>query len=181
MDADKLCMDAENKTRRPLACYFVGGLLLCFLVAAIAFGIAMHLGWPEIFCRSGLLKAHGMCAIFGMIGATLAAMRKYYQALITEETDATKGQPSEKINWGWGWQYYYVTRPLLGAILGALSFTLSYVGIQILAKPSDIQLSNHGRYLLFGLALVSGFSVSHVLNRLNSVAKQVFKASSSKR
>jgi hypothetical protein len=175
---DEISFGAENMTKHPASCYFIGVLLPLYLAIAMAIGVAMHLGWPRLLCESHLLKVHVMCALFGMVGASVAAIRKYYQVLISEATGLSRGKPSTT-NWDWGWIYYYATRPLLGSVLGALSCTLSYVGVQVLAKPSDIEFSNHGRYLLFAIALVSGFSVSHVLDRLNAVSKQVFRGSSS--
>lgn len=178
-----MALDSDNpapqgRIRHPAGCYVVGGVLpLCLLAAAFSI-VAVHLRWPTIVQASLMLRAHTMCALFGMLGATLAAIRKYYRALISEATAFAKGEQSPLTNWGWGWLYYYMTRPLLGAVLGALSFTLSYIGLQLLAKPSDIQISTQGRYLLVALSFVSGFSVSHVLDRLDAVSRQVFKRTS---
>ena len=74
-----------------------------------------------------------------------------------------------------GWLYYYLTRPVLGAILGALTFTLSYVGFHVLSSVRTDQVSNEGKNLLFAVAFVSGFSVSHVLDRLEAVSRQIFQ------
>lgn len=168
----------QDVARYPTACYLVGVLLPVILCCAAVSAVCVHLGCPRLLCSSVLLKAHAMCALFGMIGATLAAIRKYYRALISESTSLRNGAVGSRTDWSLGWVYYYLTRPLLGATLGALSFTLSYVGVQVLTKGEGMQIADHGRYLLFGLAFVSGFAVSHVLDRLDAVAKQAFRASS---
>ena len=164
----------------PRSCLVVGVALAGYLLVGLATVIAVHLNAISWIAKSDLLRAHAMCGGFGMIGASMAGMRKFYRTLITESTNRLAGRDSPPTIWDFGWLYYYFTRPLLGAILGALTFTLTFAGFQVLAKPSDITLSNQGRYLLYALSFVSGFSVSHVLDRLNSLARQAFKAESSK-
>jgi hypothetical protein len=58
---------------------------------------------------------------------------------------------------------------------------MSFVGLSVLATPSKIAISDDGRYLLYALAFLSGFAVSEVLDRLNSVAKEVFKSNIAER
>jgi len=165
-----------TRIRRPKACYVVGCVLVLFVFIAIILIIAVHLNIVERLTTSLMLRTHIMCGAFGMLGAAVAAIRKYYRTLITESTATAEGHATPPVIWDLGWIFYYMTRPLLGAILGALSFTLSFVGFQVLATQPDIQISEEGRYLLLALAFVSGFAVSQVLDRLNSVAKEMFKA-----
>jgi len=161
--------------RRPKVCYLIGGyLLLAVLLSAIG-AVAIHLIGTSWISESWVLRTHAMCGCFGALGASMAAMRKYYRALITESTDHSSGSRIRSAVWDWGWIYYYLTRPVLGGLLGSVSFTLSFVGFQVLAENKTIQLSNQGRYLLYGVAFLCGFSVSHVLDRLNSIAKQAFR------
>jgi hypothetical protein len=167
---------APVASRPPKACYLVGGVLLVYLALAVTFVLVVHANVVEWLSGTWLLRAHAMCAGFGMMGSSIASMRKYYRALITDSVNSRSGNKVQTAFWDFGWVYYYLTRPLVGGVLGALSFTLSFVGFQALAKPSEMEISNQGRYLLFALAFVAGFSVSHVLDRLNSVSKQIFKA-----
>jgi hypothetical protein len=44
-----------------------------------------------------------------------------------------------------------------------------------ITEPVGTQISTKGRYVIYGLSFMSGFAVSHVLDRLNAVSKQVFK------
>jgi hypothetical protein len=171
---------ATTRIHRPAACYVVGVVLILFMLFAGALIVAVHLNAVEWLSRTSLLRTHVMCAAFGMLGAAMAGVRKYYKTLITETTARMGTLPSGPVVWDLGWLVYYLTRPILGAILGALSFTLSFVGFHVLANPSKIEISDEGRYLLFALAFVAGFAVSQVLDRLNSVAKEIFKASSEK-
>jgi hypothetical protein len=115
-----------------------------------------------------------MCGAFGMLGAAVAAIRKYYRTLITESTARAANRPVTPSVWDFGWMFYYLTRPLLGSILGSLTYTLSFVGFQVLATSTDIQISSNGKYLLYALSFMAGFSVSQALDRLNALAKQVF-------
>jgi hypothetical protein len=148
------------------------------LAVVIVFLVHLNiLGW---ITRSPLLRAHVLCGAFGMLGSSMAAIRKYYRALITESTSAASGLAAPRLAWDFGWVFYYLTRPILGAILGALSFTLSFVGFHVFAKPTQIEISNEGRYLLFALAFISGFAVSHALDRLNSVARELLQTEAGK-
>jgi hypothetical protein len=160
----------------PRACYAVGIALLVYLLLAVSAILLIHLDTLSVLASSRLLRAHSMCAAFGMLGATVAAIRKYYRTLITQSTAWGACQPVSPNNWTLGWLYYYLTRPLLGGVLGALVYTLSFVGIQILVRPKQIEISSEGRYLLFGLAFLSGFAVSHVLDALEAIARKVFRA-----
>jgi hypothetical protein len=172
--------NAENALQRPKTCYWVGGALGLYLAAAVAVIFLVHLNVLESITKSPLLRAHVLCGAFGMLGSSMAAIRKYYRSLITESTSAASGATATPLLWDFGWVFYYLTRPILGGILGALSFTLSFVGFHILAQPAQIELSNEGRYLLFALAFISGFAVSQALDRLNSVAKELLQTDASK-
>lgn len=143
---------------------------------SVAMIVCVHLDiWPA-FSKTHMLRSHVMCGSFGMLGATLAAMRKFYRTLITESTAKAASKPVIPAIWDFGWVYYYLTRPVLGGILGALTYTLSFVGFHVLAAQPDVKMSAEGRYLLCALSFVSGFSVSHALDRLNVLAKQFFQA-----
>jgi len=163
-----------SANKPPFSCYVVGILLVLYLLAGVLLILAVHLNLTLLLARTPLLRANMIATGFGIVGAAMAAMRKYYQALITDSTARAKGKTSASPAWDLGWVYYYLTRPLLGGVLGALSFTLSFIGFEVMAKTPDAELSDQGRYLLFALAFVAGFAVSHVLDRLNSIAKRTF-------
>jgi hypothetical protein len=121
-------------TRLPKACYIVGVVLLLYLGAAIGFVLLVHSNVVGCLSATWLLRDHAMCAGFGMMGSSIASMRKYYRVLITDSANSRSGNTAQTATWDFGWVYYYLTRPLVGGVLGALSFTLSFVGFQALAK-----------------------------------------------
>jgi hypothetical protein len=138
--------------------------------------VIVHLNLIRPLAGAWLLRTHVLCAGFGMAGASIASIRKYYRTLITESS----GTPSERAalapnRWTFGWVFYYCTRPILGAALGAFSFMLSFVGFQILARPYEMGISDEGKYLLYAVAFMSGFAASHVLDRLAAIARQAFQ------
>ncbi len=108
----------------------------------------------------------------------MASIRKYYKYLISHSTALINNKECVPMDWSLGWVYYYLTRPILGAVLGAITFTLSFIGFQILSDAQQIEISGKGKNLLFALAFVSGFSVSHVLDRVEAISRQIFKSSS---
>ena len=160
----------------PKGCYWVGAALVVYVVLAVTILVCVHLNVSTILANAKILRAHVMCGAFGMLGAAVAATRKYYRTLITESTARATGKQVLSSVWDFGWVYYYLTRPSLGAVLGALSYTLSFLGFQVLAAPADLEISTEGRFLLYALAFVSGFSVSQVLDRLDAVARQLFQS-----
>lgn len=162
----------------PKSCYFVGVSLVIYLLFAVLAILFIHLNLLPVLTIETLLRMHLMCGAFGMLGASVASIRKYYKVLITEATEKQSGKTVQKTDWSLGWVYYYLTRPLLGTVLGALSFTLSFIGFHVLANQPTIEISANGRYALFALAVVSGFSVSHVLDRLEEVSRQIFQSAS---
>lgn len=163
----------------PGICYVVGAFLIAYLLVAACIIIFVHLNFFETLGITSFLRAHILCGAFGMLGATLSSIRKYYKYLITHSTSIMTGAFVPPMDWSLGWVYYYISRPLLGSILGALTFLLSFIGFQVLAEPTLLDISSKGKYLLFTLAFLTGFSVSHVLDRLEAISKQIFQATTS--
>ncbi len=159
----------------PVGYYVVGIALVAYILLSLSIVLVTHLDLLPGLSARDLLRTHVLCGAFGMLGAAMASMRKYYRVLITESTARASGREDAATDWALGWLYYYLTRPILGAILGALSFTLSYIGFQVLSSVPANQVSNEGKNLLLAVAFVSGFSVSHVLDRLEAVSKQIFQ------
>jgi hypothetical protein len=170
----------ESSPTAPLP-RFIGITLLAYLAIAIVTLIIVHIDAIAILLKFPLLRAHAMCAAFGMLGATVAAIRKYYQTLITFGVNAdhltTRHPPGSE----YGWSFYYLTRPILGGIMGALVYMLTFISVQILAKPAKLDLASEGRMLLYALAFVSGYAVSNVLNRVEVVSRRVFRERPTKR
>lgn len=166
---------AKKYEEYPIACRVVGVLLIVFLFIAVAIIFVAHLNCIEVLAQSDLLRSHVICGAFGMLGASIASVRKYYQYLITYSTAKATGRSNQSMDWSLGWVYYYLTRPILGSVLGALAYLLSFIGFQVLAGSNSLEISNKGKYLLFAVSFVSGFSVSHVLDRVDAVSKQIFQ------
>ena len=162
----------------PPICYFIGLSLILYLLAILLLMISVHVGALPFLEGHALLRLHLMAGLFGALGAAISAMRKYYHALITANTDRATGKQNVLVDWTFGWVYYYLTRPLLGGTLGSLSSTLTDVGFNILTGPIPTPISGGGRQLIYGLALLAGFSVSHTLDRLDALARELFRASS---
>jgi len=159
----------------PIACYVVGILLIVYLFISVSVILAVYLNYCDILAHSDLLRSHVICGAFGMLGAAIASIRKYYKYLITYSTAKASGRSVQPMDWSFGWVYYYLTRPILGSALGALAYLLSFIGFHILADSPSLDISNKGEYILFAVSFVSGFSVSHVLDRVEAVAKQIFQ------
>jgi hypothetical protein len=166
--------EVPSTEKIPWQGYIVGIVLISYFFIGIIAVISIHLDSYDILKKSALLRTHFFCASFGFLGATIALIRKYYKHLITLSNAQKNKKFFPQMDWSFGWVYYYFVRPLLGALLGALTYTLSLLGFQILAKPQQIAISGEGRILLFAIAFLTGFSVSDVLDRLSSTAKQMF-------
>ncbi len=167
-------MSEISEIEYPTSCYVVGFGLLVFLLLGSVSVIVVHLGPIEALEKDTLLRAHFMCASFGMIGSSIATIRRYYGRIISERAAQLQGKQIPPTDWSYGITFYYLTRPVLGSVLGALSYTLSFIGFQILSEPKALEISGEGVLLLYAVALLSGFSVTHVLDRLEAISKQIF-------
>ncbi|MEE9910557.1 MAG: hypothetical protein K4571_02435 [Deltaproteobacteria bacterium] len=162
----------------PMVCYFIGlYLILCIIIAASII-VTISLNFMPDYLNISVIRIYVLFGSFGMLGATVASIRKYYRYLITYSTSKYTGHAVMQMDWSLGWVYYYLTRPILGAILGAVTYLLSFIGFQILAESPIMKISTKGKYFLFALAFLSGFSVSDVLDRLSAVSRQLFDAKS---
>jgi len=158
----------------PTICYVVGiWMILCIIISSLGI-VGVHLHLIEVVEKSSIFRIHVYCGLFGMLGAAIAATRKYYKVLITESTNIMNGIEYIPSDWNLGRTYYYLTRPILGFVIGAITYTLSFIGFQVLSEQVTVKISNEGRYLLFALSFISGFSVSHVLSRVEAIAEQIF-------
>lgn len=170
-------------TTLPRSASVVGGYLVASLIVGALLVLVIHLNWIPKICTEPMLRAHFICAAFGVMGASMAAMRKLYRAGITHDVLLAQKIDCEATNpiksWGTWWVYYFVTRPIYGGFLGALVFLLSNVSLQIMSQAGGEVLSPQGRYILFGVACLSGYSVSHVLDHLSNASKKVFKNNTS--
>lgn len=161
---------------KKVVCVSIGVWLVLCLWLSVAIITLTHLNYFDWVTSSQLMRSHIMSGGFGALGSSVAAIRKYYRALISSTTDQRGSEQIRKVDWNYPWAYYYATRPLLGGVLGALTFTMSNIGFQILSPSEQQSMTNQGTTLLYALSAISGFSVSQVLDRINSVSQQLFKA-----
>ena len=153
----------------------IGILLLAYFAFAIALLVAIHLVNFPLLEKHTLFRSHLVCMAFGMLGAVIASIRRYYHALITEEVSGREHSRALTLTWGYGCLYYYITRPLLGGVLAALVYMLSFVGVQVMVTAKDLQFKTEGLLILYAVAFLAGFSVTDVLNRIETVATSIFR------
>ncbi len=161
--------------RRHYTCYIIGAVLgLCLLGVPVVI-IVLHLDLIPGLSKAPLLRAHAFCGAFGLLGASIVTLRRYYQALITEDMGPPADGQHRPIVWGFGWLVYYISRPVLGAILGALVYMLSFIGLQVMVAADRIDISTEGAMLMYGIAFVAGYGVSNVMDRVEAISRNVFK------
>jgi hypothetical protein len=83
----------------PIACYVVGTLLVVYLFIGVSVILAVHLNYSKVLAHSDLLRSHIICGAFGMVGAAIASIRKYYQYLITYSSTKTTGRSNKPMDW----------------------------------------------------------------------------------
>lgn len=154
--------------------YITGLALIVYIIVSVALLLLIACEIIEFKPEHIFLRTNFICAIMGALGATTAAIRKYYKYLIISSEEEKDNVTSKLSQWSFAWTYYYLTRPILGSLLGALSYLFSYIGVGILSSAEKVDLSAKGIYFLYAFAFLSGFSVSHVLDRLENVSKQIF-------
>jgi len=161
--------------RRHYSCYIIGAVLGLCLIATPVVIIVLHLDLIPGLSESPVLRAHVLCGAFGLLGASIATIRRYYHALITEERGPHTDGHHRPIVWGYGYLVYYVSRPVLGAILGPLVYMLSFIGLQVMVAADRIDISTEGRMLMYAIAFVAGYAVSDVMDRVEAISRNMFK------
>ena len=74
----------------PIACYMVGIVLIGYLLIVVCAIIFVYLNIFEYLAKTSLLRTHILCGAFGMLGASVASIRKYYKYLISHSTSIIK-------------------------------------------------------------------------------------------
>src|SRR5688572_2689659 len=97
----------ESGERRPYVGstairHSIGIALICYLCLSIAALFAIHVNVISGLAAMPLLRSHLMCGGFGTLGAAMAAIRKYYRTLITEEAVSGKTKATGKNVWSMG-------------------------------------------------------------------------------
>lgn len=163
--------------KQPVARYLIGFALLAYLLLAAVLIVVFHLNIISIINDHQFLRANLICGAFGMLGSSVAAIRKYYRWLITESQMQKAGKEISPLDWSWGWIYYYICKPLIGYVLGAMIYTLTAVSLKIFSEPILVGVSTEGRCLLYGISFLAGYSGGSMLDRLEYVSEQLFKRS----
>ncbi len=74
----------------PIACYMVGIVLIGYLLIVVCAIIFVYLNIFEYLAKASILRTHILCGAFGMLGASVASIRKYYKYLISHSTSIIK-------------------------------------------------------------------------------------------
>jgi len=145
---------------------WIGLVIVAYVLLSILTLVLTHADVLPLERRQ-LLRAHVMCAAFGMLGAAVRLARKYYKTLITTGQATT---------FTYGWLVYYVARPPIGAIVAAMLYLLTFVGVRIMTHGGNSEISQEGRMILFGAAFLAGYGASDALNRIEAASSRLFSS-----
>ena len=172
-DQTSICTQGFKPTA---TCYAIlAGLVIYFLIAITAI-VVVGLDIFEFIAKRQLFKAHIMCGGIGMLASSMFMIRKYYKAMesMGESPDSTQPQPATAL----GSLVLYLSRPAFGTVLGASVYMLGYIGIHKVVRGDSIELSQSGMMVLYALAAVAGFAVTHLLDRMSAIAERIFGSKS---
>lgn len=144
-------MNIDNKQKLTIFAIIV---LTIFVAIALIF-IALKISFVNYFSASLLLSIGG-----GMIGGALYMGRGFYQSVAETEKD------ERKFNFN-RWIWWYLLRPFLSAIAGAVLFLIVYIAV-------NLQETTQNQIVFFVLGLLAGYNFHDFAeNKLGILSKSV--------
>lgn len=96
------------------------------------------------------------CFLIGSLGGTVYCLRAVYL------------NRSIKGNWNSNWNVWYILRPLVSGLVGAIAFIFLKAGLLVLDAGSSDQSSSYG---FLALSFIAGLNVDRFLVKLEDVAQ----------
>lgn len=106
----------------------------------------------------------------GMLGAAVYAIRGFYWAVGPQREEIRRYQYDPNFT------FWYFTHPIMGAVLGVISFAMLRAGVGTLGTAST---DGGASAAYFAVAFLAGFSVTEVMNWLYQTAGRVFSTGAS--
>ena len=173
IDYDKASSDLKRylplkvATFLVLCGYFVGDI---YLIAA-----TWNEWWPypqiEVTSLDEVKPAiFSFCG--GVLGATVFAFRGFYWAI------GPQSSTNPRYRYDPNWTFWYLARPILGAILGVFVFGALLAGVSTLGTAS---FDTTGVASFFTVAFLAGFSVTEFLGWVTARAQRLFSGAGERR
>ena len=123
-----------------------------FLLLAVSVGIIRH----ELLAEHKLIA---QCIFIGGIGATTYCLRSIYLNILKGLEDYDK------------WAIWYYMRPILGLVMGGVSWLFLKAGILALQSEPTSPLQGT---VFMSLAFIAGYNISQFLKKLEELADSLW-------
>lgn len=104
----------------------------------------------------------------GLLGAAVFAFRGFYQSV------GPQNPQNPRYQYDPNWTLWYISRPIMGAFLGAFSYAVLRGGVATFGGAASSSAGPHAAY--FAVAFLAGFSVTEVLDWTHAAARRIFNA-----
>jgi len=159
----------DFKRYLPLKLLTLTWFFLIFAVDLYAIAATWNEWWPYT-----VVDVHNLAdvkpAIYsfaaGFLGASVFAFRGFYWAV------GPQSDTNPRYRYDPNWTLWYVSRPILGALLGIFVFATLLAGVSTLGKASS---DTSGVAAYFSAAFLAGFAVTDFLNWVGAAARKMFK------
>lgn len=136
------------------------GVPLFLTLLAAALGAALwYLGVAELPVWVAPARTTLVCVAMGGLGSVTYCLRAVYLNLGVHK------------RWSPEWMPWYFIRPVVGFILGGISFVVLKAGLLLLDAEEGTEGLNYG---FLALAFIAGFNVDRFVKRMEEAAKATF-------
>ncbi len=135
---------------------YYGGLALTYLISVFIFNLVIWFGWTNWMLSSSILWVPTWAFIWGSTGGVLQGFWYHWQNI--------NNQAFRRV-----WYTWYISLPLIGAILGALVYFIFYAGF-IAATGQSQFAQDQQLYFVMLLCGLGGYSAVWAINLLNQVS-----------
>lgn len=135
--------------------------VVAYLLVLLGLNAAIHLAIHHqiIPISSDLLRLAAYSILFGLLGALVHCLRAIYI------------HRSIRNDWDDRWIIWYYLRPVVGGVMGLVSFVFIKAGLIVFASESSPP--GNARIAYMAVAFLGGFNVRNFLQKIEDVSRSV--------
>lgn len=139
---------------RPYIIFYL--LIVLFSFSSLLLAVSVEIIRHELLVENKLIA---QCVFIGGVGATTYCLRTVYLNIIKGLEDYDK------------WAIWYYLRPILGLVMGGISWLFLKAGLLALQSESSSPLQGA---VFMSLAFIAGYNISQFLRKLEDIADSLW-------